>query len=139
MASIASSATRIIRLGQVYSLFVGFGYALGGLIFDLLYFLPAAKNLKGWAKRTYLLGISAFSGAVALIPYLFYRFYLLGFYCFLLWVPFYTPDMVISVALSVLGTSIGMSILPQIEVWASRIRTDRLENRQEETSESFKG
>ncbi len=78
MAAIASSATRIIRLGQVYSLFVGFRYALGGLTFDLLYVFPTVKNLKGWVNRTYLLGISALSGSIALIPYLLYRFYFLA-------------------------------------------------------------
>jgi len=39
--------------------------------------------------------------------------------------------MVISVALSVLGTSIGKSILPQIGVWASKVRAVEAENREE--------
>jgi len=39
--------------------------------------------------------------------------------------------MVISVALSVLGTSIGISILPQIEVWASKVRAIEVENCEE--------
>lgn len=122
MAAITSLATRAIRLGRPYSLFVGFGYALGGLTFDLLYFFPVAKNLKGRAKRTYLLGISVFSGTVALIPYLLFMFSVLDFYTFLVWIPTYAPRSVKSVALNVLGTLIGISVLPQIEVWASKVR-----------------
>jgi len=130
MAAIASSATRIIRPGPLYALFVGFGYALGGLTFDLLYFLPIAKSLKGRAERIYLLGISMLSGAIALIPYLLYRLSFLGFYGFLIWIPFYVPDMVKSVALSILGTLIGISVLPQIEIWTLKIRESGGEIRQ---------
>ena len=122
MATITSLATRAIRTGPVYSLFVGFGYALGGLTFDLLYFFPIAKNLKGRAEKTYLLGISVFSGTVALIPYILFTFSVLGFYGFLVWIPLYTYNSIKSVALNVLGTLIGISVLPQIEVWASKVR-----------------
>lgn len=122
MATIASLATRAIRLGRPYSWFVGFGYALGGLTFDLLHFFPAAKNLKGRAEKTYLLGISVFSGTVALIPYMLFKFSVLGFYGFLIWIPLYAYSSIKSVALSALGTLIGISILPQIEVWASKVR-----------------
>jgi len=128
MAAIASSATRIIRPGRIYALFVGFGYALGGLTFDLLYFLPIAKNLKGRAERTYLLGISMLSGSIALIPYLLFQLSVLGFYGFIVWIPLYTYNMVKSVALSIVGTLIGISVLPQIEVWALKIRESRGEN-----------
>ena len=122
MATITSLATRVIRTGPVYSLFVGFGYALGGLTFDLLYFFPIAKNLKGRAEKTYLLGISVFSGTVALIPYILFKFSVLGFYGFLVWIPLYAYSSIKSVTLNVLGTLIGISILPQIEVWASKIK-----------------
>ncbi len=122
MATIASLATRVIRMGSVYSLFVGFGYALGGLTFDLLYFFPIAKNLKGRSEKTYLLGISVFSGTVALIPYILFKFSVLGFYGFLVWIPLYAYNSIKSVTLNVLGTLIGISVLPQIEVWASKVR-----------------
>jgi len=79
MAAIASSVTRIIRPGRIYALFVGFGYALGGFTFDLLYFFPLARNLKGKAEKTYFLGISTLSGAIALVPYLLFNLSLLGF------------------------------------------------------------
>lgn len=122
MATITSLATRAIRTGPVYSLFVGFGYALGGLTFDLLYFFPIAKNLKGRAEKTYLLGISVFSGTVALIPYILFKFSVLDFYVFLVWIPLYAYSSIKSVTLNVLGTLMGISVLPQIEVWASKVR-----------------
>ena len=46
MATIASLATRIIRLGAPYSWFVGLGYALGGLTFDLYTFSQLLRTLK---------------------------------------------------------------------------------------------
>lgn len=122
MAAIASLATRIIRLGAPYSWFVGLGYALGGLTFDLLYFFPIVKNLKGRAEKTYLLGISVFSGTVALIPYILFKFSVLDFYGFLVWISLYAYIAIKNVALNVLSTSIGIAALPQIEVWASKIR-----------------
>lgn len=122
MVAIASSATRIIRPGRVYSLFVGLGYAIGGLTFDLFYFLPTTKKLEGRTKKAYLLSISVLSGAVALIPYLLFQLSVLGFYGFLIWLSLYVYNMVKSVALSVLGTLIGISVLPQIEIWASKVR-----------------
>jgi hypothetical protein len=122
MAAIASLATRIIRLGAPYSWFVGLGYALGGLTFDLLFFFPPAKNLKWGTKRAYLLAISLVSGTIALIPYILFKFSVLEFYGFLVWISWYAPRGIKNVALNVLGTSIGISALPQIEVWASKIR-----------------
>jgi len=131
MAAIASSATRIIRPGRIYALFVGFGYALGGLTFDLLYFLPFAKNIKGGVERIYLLAISSLSGAVALIPYLLFQLSVLGFYGFVVWLPLYAYEMVKSVALSILGTLIGISVLPQVDVWALKVGESTIENRRE--------
>jgi len=131
MAAIASSATRIIRPGRIYALFVGLGYALGGITFDLLYFLPIARSFKGEVKRTYLLSISLASGATALIPYLLFQLSLLGFYGFVAWIPLYTYDMIKSVALSILGTLIGISVLPKIESWAWKMSEGERENRYE--------
>jgi len=101
MATIASLATRIIRLGAPYSWFVGLGHAFGGLTFDLLYFFPIAK---------------------ALIPYILFNFSVLGFYGFLVWISLYAYTAIKNVALNVLGTLIAISVLPQIEVWASKIK-----------------
>ncbi|MEM2111516.1 MAG: formate dehydrogenase accessory sulfurtransferase FdhD [Candidatus Bathyarchaeia archaeon] len=127
MSAIASSATRIIRPGPVYSLFVGFGYALGGLTFDLLYFLPVTRKFGGKTEKAYLAGISVFSGFIALIPYLLFQLSVLGFYSFLMWFPLYTYNMVKSVVLSLLGTLIGVSIQPKIEIWAPRISERSIE------------
>ena len=121
MAAMASAATRILRPGRLYALFVGFGYALGGLTFDLLYFLPVAKNFEGRARKAYLLGISTISGTVAIVPYLLFNFSVLGVYGFVLWIPLYTYDVVKGVALSISGTLIGLSILPKIEVWSLKV------------------
>jgi hypothetical protein len=121
MSVIASLATRIIRPGPIYSLFVGFGYAIGGFTFDLLYsFSFDFFQNRSW--KIYLLGISIFSGIIAFIPYLLFKFFALGFYGFTIWIPFYSISMLRSLILNVLGTSIGISILPQIKVWSSKVR-----------------
>jgi len=121
MASITSLATRIIRPGQIYSLFVGLGYALGGLTFDLLFFLPKARRFGGNTARVYLLSISAVSAAVASIPYLLFKLWTLGYFGFMFWVPLYSYEMARSTVLSVLGTLVGISIAPKIEMWAPKI------------------
>lgn len=112
MAAVASLTTRIIRPGAIYTLFVGLGYALGGLTFDLLYFLPS-KAIH--ARKTFLLLISLVSGIVASIPYMLYRLAFLGFYGFLMWLPFYLPDLIRGTLLSVTGTLTGLFIAPRIE------------------------
>jgi len=124
MAAISSLTTRIIRPGRLYALFVGFGYALGGLTFDLLYFFPMAKNLKGRADRIYLLATSLLSGSIALVPYLLFQLSILGFHGFIFWIPLYAYDMAKSVSLSVLGALVGISVLPQIEVWSLETTED---------------
>jgi hypothetical protein len=111
MAAVASLATRIIRPGAIYSLFVGLGYALGGLTFDLLYFLPS-KDIQ---RKIFLLLISLVSSIVAGIPYMLYRLAFLSLYGFLMWLPFYMPDLIRSILLSVAGTLTGLFIAPKIE------------------------
>ena len=69
-----------------------------------------------------MLGISVFSGTVALIPYILFKFSVLGFYGFLVWISLYAYTAIKNVALNVLGTLIAISVLPQIEVGASKIR-----------------
>ena len=122
MAATASIATRILRPGRLYSIFVGFGYALGGLTFDLLYFFPLGKKLGKKTWKIYLLGISVLSAAVSFVPYLLYKFSVLGPYGFLGWIPFYIFSMVRSIALTVVGTTIGISVMPQIDIWRSHFR-----------------
>jgi hypothetical protein len=122
MAVVTSSATRIIRPGPVYSLFVGFGYVLGGLTFDVLYFLSFRKRVRGKTRKLYLIGISAISGIIALIPYVLFKLSSLGFYPFLIWIPLYSITMIRSVTLNVLGTITGITILPRIKVWAYKTK-----------------
>jgi len=130
MAAIASLATRIIRPGRLYSIFVGFGYALGGLTFDILYFFPPWKlGRKGWSA--YLLVIALVSGAVSFVPYLAFQFSMLGFHGFLVWIPYYFFSMVRSSALTVLGTVIGISVIPQIAVWRSRFDEGTLQTQED--------
>jgi len=112
MATISSLATRFSRFTQIYSLFVGLGYAVGGLTFDLLYFLP--KNHAN-VSRKYVVFASTISGIMASMPYVFLYLFTLGFYGFLIWFPTYVPDMIKSTVLSVAGTLTGLSILPSIE------------------------
>lgn len=139
MAAVASSATRIIRPGRVYSLFVGLGYALGGLTFDLLYFLPVTEKLEGRTKKAYLLGISALSGVVALIPYyLIYRLWITSFEGFIIWISLNIPRMINSVILNVLGTFVAISVLPQIEAWALKVgqrRNEQIDRDEEKRSQ----
>jgi len=112
MAAVTSVATRIVHPGAIYSLFVGLGYALGGLTFDLLYFLPS-KAIQ--TRKTSLLLISLVSSMIAGIPYMLYRLAFLSLYGFLMWLPFYMPDLIRSVLLSVTGTLTGLFIAPKIE------------------------
>jgi hypothetical protein len=111
MAAIVSLATRIIRPGALYALFVGLGYALGGLIFDLLYFF-SSKEAR--SKKTLLILISLVSGLIASVPYMLYRFAFLGFYGFLMSLPFYLSDLVRGTLLSVAGTLTGLLIIPKV-------------------------
>ena len=60
MASIVAIITRVIRRSaSLYVFVVGLGYALGGLTFDILFFLPVTNNLEGKKRKIYLLIISS--------------------------------------------------------------------------------
>lgn len=112
MAAVTSLVTRMIRPGQIYALFVGLGYALGGLTFDLLYFLPRGDQE---TKKSYVLTAALISGIIASIPYMLYRLVFLGLLGFLTWFPLYLPDFTRSVALSIAGALAGLLCLPRIE------------------------
>ncbi|MBO3809836.1 MAG: hypothetical protein FGF50_09635 [Candidatus Brockarchaeota archaeon] len=121
MATVSSLATRISRSMQIYALFVGLGYAVGGLAFDLLYFLP--KNQKRHSKK-YTIFVSLVSGVAASMPYVFLYFFTLGFYGFLIWFPTYLPNLVKGVGLSILGALTGLSVLPLIEAGTTSLRRE---------------
>lgn len=124
MAAVAAFATRMVRRSaSLYIWMVGLGYALGGLMFDLLFFMPFTSKFEGRTRKAYLLIISLVSGALALVPYLFFKLYSLGPYPFIVWIPTYAPTAVGDVVLNVLGTLTGLSILPRIKAWSIKIRT----------------
>jgi hypothetical protein len=111
MAAVVSLATRIIRPGALYALFIGLGYAAGGLTFDLLYFCTI-KRLH--MRKVFLLLISLVSNIIASIPYMLYRLAFLELYGFLIWLPFYLPDLIRSVLLGVAGTLTGLFIAQRV-------------------------
>ena len=116
MSATAALTTRIVRrTASLYAITVGIGYTLGGVFFDLLFFLPILNKFKGKTRKTYLLFASVLSGVIAIVPYLFYKFYFLGFYGFIAWIPLYVPSAITSVILSFFGTLIGLYITPQIK------------------------
>ena len=124
MATVAALATRIIRRStSLYSLTIGLGYALAGLVFDILFFWSLSNNLRGRARKVYLLSCSVVSGVVALTPYLIYQFSMLGLLGFLALSPRYTYSLVKGILLSLMGTFTGLFILPRLETWKPRIRT----------------
>lgn len=119
MATIAALVTRIIRQsGALYIWVMGVGYALGGIVFDLLFFLPRTRTLTGRRRMGYLLVISGVSGILAIVPYLLFKLVTMTVPAFLVWVPLYLPTAVSNVVLNVLGTAIGLSLLPLITPWA---------------------
>lgn len=123
MATVAALATRMVRRSpSLYMWAVALGYALGGLTFDLLFFIPGVSNFEGKTRKAYLLTISLISGVVALVPYVLFKLFTLLLPTFIVWIPMYVLSAVKSVVLSVLGTFIGLSILPLIRPWSTRIR-----------------
>ena len=124
MAAVAALATRIVRRSaSLYALTVGLGYALAGLTFDVLFFLPATNNLDGRGRKAYLLSGSVVSGVIALAPYLIFKFSVLGLYGFLALSPNYAYSLAKGTLLSFLGTLVGLSFLPRVETWKPKIRT----------------
>ncbi len=123
MATIAALGTRIIRLSPLRGLVVGAGYALGGVVFDLLFFAPYMRSLEGKNRRTYLLIIAVISGALALTPYLLFQLSILGIQGFIALMPLYAYYMAKGIIFSILGTSIGLSILPRIKMLAPKIES----------------
>lgn len=123
MAAIAALATRVIRRSALEGLIVGLGYFLGGLTFDLLFFIPVVNKFKGKTQNIWILTTSIISGVVALIPYLFLKLSVLGIYGFIAFTPQYAYSLVKGTILSVLGTLAGMPFLPQIKACSSRTRT----------------
>lgn len=125
MAVIAALATRLVRRSaSLYTWVVGLGYALGGLIFDLLFFLPFAQRLQGKTRKFYIIGITVVSGLTVLIPYLFFKLEVLPFEAFILFIPSFIYSTIKGTVLSVLGTIMGLPAISQIRPWFTKIRED---------------
>lgn len=123
MTAVAALATRMIRRSaSMYVWVLGFGYALGGLTFDLLFFLPIAKNFEGKTRKGYLLTASIVSGLVVFVPYLLFKLYTLGTYAFLAFIPVYVYSIVKGTLLSVLGTLTSLSISSLFSPWRTKTR-----------------
>ena len=63
-----------------------------------------------------MLIVSFVSGSVAFVPYLLWKFYFLGVYGFIAWIPINAYRMVKDVILSFLGVFTGLIVLPQIKI-----------------------
>ena len=118
MSVVAALATRMIRRSaSLYPWVLASGYVLGGLVFDLLFFIsfPWTKELNGNAKRSYFLLASLISGVFVLRPYLLFQLYTLEGQVFTASLPIYAYDLVKGTILSIFGTFIGSSIAPRIK------------------------
>lgn len=123
MVAVAALATRMIRISPaLYVWVVGLGYALGGLTFDLLFFIPIVNNFEGKGRKAYIVTISLISGVIANVPYVLFKLFTLLLPAFIIWFPTYVPLAVKDFVLNVLGALIGLSILPLIKPWRTRIR-----------------
>ena len=92
------------------------GYSLGGVIFDLLYFFP--MNLRERAERMYIVVISVISGVAVLVPYVLFKFWVLGPDVFVVFIPYYAYSILKGTALSLVGVILGLIISPRVErVW----------------------
>jgi hypothetical protein len=118
LTSIASLVTRIVRrTASLYPWVLASGYALGGFIFDLMFFFPALpfRTLQNKFRTGFLLIASLISGLFALIPYLAYQFFTLGIYVFIIKTPVYVYVIVKGVSLNLLGTIVCISIIPKVK------------------------
>ena len=115
MSSIAALATRIIRRAA-YGMVMFLGYSLGGIVFDLLYFFSA--DISGRKEEKRVMVISMLSGAVVLVPYMVFKFWILGPRVFVGFLPYYAYSTLKGTVLSFAGSLLGLFILPRIEgVW----------------------
>lgn len=116
MAGIAALATRMIRYSaSLYVWAVGLGYALGGLSFDALFFVPAARGLRMGRRTGYLVMTALVSGVLASLPYFLYRLISYGPVAFLVWLPVNLPKEFMDIGLNVLGTLAAVPMVPKIK------------------------
>lgn len=110
MTCVATLATRVIRVSALEGTIVGLGYAVGGLVFDALYFLPIEKSLTGKPHLVYSYFVYVISGVFALVPYLLFELTVLGLYPFVALLPSFGWSVFKGVILSIVGASFGVSL-----------------------------
>jgi len=115
MASIAAIGTRLVRISLAEALTAGAGYALAGILFDVLFFMPVTNNLRGKKRETYLIIISSITALIALIPYLLSELLVLSIPAFIAKTPLYAWFAIKNVIFSNIGTTLGLLILPQVK------------------------
>ena len=115
MALVASLGTRLIRLSPLTGIIVGVGYALGGLIFDMMFFGFSMRKGKGRSGTFILLAASIISGTFAMAPYVIFKFLILNMEAFIALTPIYAISTLKGTIFSVVGTIIGLSIIPRIK------------------------
>ena len=117
MATIGAFATRMLRYSAaLYIWTVGLGYALGGVAFDALFFLPRSDRIRGTSRTIYLVIASLLSGMVAIVPYTLYRLVSIGPTAFLFWLPGYVSREAVNIGLNVLGTLMATVIVPRAKI-----------------------
>ena len=114
MAFIASLATRLIRLSPLTGFVIGAGYALGGITFDAMYFKNYTREPYRRSGRVFLLVSSIISGTLAIVPYLILKFLMLNISAFVALIPLYFVSMLKGALFSVVGTLLGLSMMPRI-------------------------
>lgn len=125
MATITASATRIVRYSAALHLWVvGLGYAIGGLTFDILFFIPSMRGLKGSYRAGYLIVASIASGVVTTLPYILFQLFSLGSVAFMVWLPVYLPKELLNLGLNVLGTLTAIVIVPKIKIVFPALQLD---------------
>jgi len=110
MAAIAALVTRVIRTSPIEAVTVGAGYAVGGVVFDALFYAPALVPLKRKYHGGYVTVSSLVSGTSAIVPYLLLKLSVLGSSAFLSLVPLYAYSTAKGTILSLAGTVLGSAI-----------------------------
>lgn len=106
LASVAALGTRMFRVPSMESISVGVGYAIGGLVFDIVYYPVYARGSK--TEPLYGLLVAVVSAVATSIPYLLWKLTALGSEVFFLMSPVYAFDVLKGVVLSSLGTALGL-------------------------------
>ncbi len=115
MALVASLGTRLIRLSPLTGIIVGVGYALGGLIFDIMFFGLYTRKGKVRSGTIILLVASIISGTFTMAPYVIFKFLIFNTEAFIALTPVYAISTLKGTIFSVVGTIIGLSIIPRVK------------------------